>query len=393
MIKRGLLVRIRYSMPNDGGYYPGMILRFPLVAILITLLSSRTVAQTNPPQQTQISESISQGLLITKVQPTYPPLARQARVQGTVALQALIRKDGTVQELTVISGHPMLIQAAMEAVKQWRYKPYLLDGEPVLVQTTINVNFELNPAAPATTPHQPTANSSSPGSGPSNPPPTPQGGQSVASEQNSAVYRVGKDVSPPKVTYAPDPEYSDEAQAARYQGTVVLWLVVDADGSPQKIKVQRSLGMGLDEEAIKAVKQWKFEPATRAGQPVAVMINVEVNFRLYDLVPHPDSARQPPRFPGVNTSKYPLVVRLKPVLVRVSATSTIAGYHATVINAGQQQEVTISCTQSWPQCKSLLDGTYPARWEDNLKTIEIMGVLGSTGKWEKAEYTVGGEEH
>ena len=95
------------------------------------------------------------------------------------------------------------------------------------------------------------------------------------------AYRVGGGVSAPKALYAPDPEYSEEARKAKYQGTVVLWLVVDAAGRPQQIRVQRPLGMGLDEKAIEAVKQWKFEPAKKDGQAVPVMINVEVNFRLY----------------------------------------------------------------------------------------------------------------
>ncbi|MDR3746930.1 MAG: energy transducer TonB [Acidobacteriota bacterium] len=95
------------------------------------------------------------------------------------------------------------------------------------------------------------------------------------------AYRVGGGVSAPKALYAPDPEYSEEARKAKYQGTVVLWLVVDAAGRPQQIRVQRALGMGLDEKAIEAVRQWKFEPARKDGQPVPVMINVEVNFRLY----------------------------------------------------------------------------------------------------------------
>jgi len=95
------------------------------------------------------------------------------------------------------------------------------------------------------------------------------------------AYRVGGGVSAPKALYAPDPEYSEEARKAKYQGTVVLWLVVDANGRPQQIRVQRALGMGLDEKAIEAVKQWKFDPARKDGQAVPVMINVEVNFRLY----------------------------------------------------------------------------------------------------------------
>jgi protein TonB len=82
-------------------------------------------------------------LLIHQVKPSYPPLARQARIQGTVVLQAVIGKDGSIQGLKVVSGHPMLAPAALEAVKQWKYKPYYLNGEPVEVDTTINVNFTL----------------------------------------------------------------------------------------------------------------------------------------------------------------------------------------------------------------------------------------------------------
>ncbi len=95
------------------------------------------------------------------------------------------------------------------------------------------------------------------------------------------VFRVGGGVSAPRPTYAPDPEYSEEARKAKYQGTCVLWLVVGPDGRPRDIRVARSLGLGLDEKAIEAVKTWRFDPAVKDGKPVAVQINVEVSFRLY----------------------------------------------------------------------------------------------------------------
>jgi protein TonB len=95
------------------------------------------------------------------------------------------------------------------------------------------------------------------------------------------VFRVGGGISAPRAVYTPDPDYSEEARKAKYQGTVVLWLVVGQDGRPHDIRVARSLGMGLDEKAMQAVRQWKFEPALKDGRPVAVQINVEVNFRLY----------------------------------------------------------------------------------------------------------------
>lgn len=95
------------------------------------------------------------------------------------------------------------------------------------------------------------------------------------------VFRVGGGVSAPRAIYSPDPEYSEEARKAKYQGVCVLWLVVGADGRPQQVRVTRSLGLGLDEKAIEAVKTWKFEPAQKDGHPVSVQINVEVSFRLY----------------------------------------------------------------------------------------------------------------
>jgi protein TonB len=95
-------------------------------------------------QRVRVSQGVTAGLVIHKVQPNYPPLARTARVQGAVQLAAIIGKDGTIQNLHVISGHPLLTQAALDAVKQWRYKPYILNGEPVEVDTQITVNFTLS---------------------------------------------------------------------------------------------------------------------------------------------------------------------------------------------------------------------------------------------------------
>jgi protein TonB len=106
--------------------------------------SSAAIPKVATPQRVRVSQGVSAGLLIKRVQPNYPPLARQARIQGTVVLQAEISKDGTIQNLQLISGHPMLAPAAIEAVKQWRYKPYLLNGEPVAVDTQVQVNFTLS---------------------------------------------------------------------------------------------------------------------------------------------------------------------------------------------------------------------------------------------------------
>jgi protein TonB len=86
---------------------------------------------------------MSEGDLVHKVLPPYPPLARSARIRGTVVLQAMISKQGTIENLRLLSGHPMLAPAAIEAVRQWRYRPYILNGDPVEVDTQITVNFSL----------------------------------------------------------------------------------------------------------------------------------------------------------------------------------------------------------------------------------------------------------
>jgi periplasmic protein TonB len=95
------------------------------------------------PQKLRISSGVAEGNVINKVEPPYPQMAKIAHVQGDVVLQATISKGGIIENLRAVSGHPILIQAAMDAVRQWRYKPYLLNGEPVEVETTITVKFHM----------------------------------------------------------------------------------------------------------------------------------------------------------------------------------------------------------------------------------------------------------
>jgi periplasmic protein TonB len=96
------------------------------------------------------------------------------------------------------------------------------------------------------------------------------------------LYQVGGGISAPVATYDPNPDFSDEARRAKYQGVCLVSLIVDAQGNPQDIRVTRALGMGLDEKAVEAVRTWKFKPAMKDGKtPVPVEINIEVNFRLY----------------------------------------------------------------------------------------------------------------
>jgi protein TonB len=96
------------------------------------------------PQRIKVGGNVQSAKLVRQPRPNYPPLAKQARISGVVKLSAVIGKDGTIRELQTISGHPLLVPAALEAVKQWVYQPTLLNGEPVEVQTQIDVNFTLS---------------------------------------------------------------------------------------------------------------------------------------------------------------------------------------------------------------------------------------------------------
>jgi len=101
-------------------------------------------AKPKPPQRIRVGGAVQEAKIVKKIMPVYPPLAKQARIQGTVRLNAIISRDGTIQNLQLVSGHPLLAPAALAAVKQWVYEPTLLNGEPVEVVTVIDVNFTLS---------------------------------------------------------------------------------------------------------------------------------------------------------------------------------------------------------------------------------------------------------
>jgi protein TonB len=96
------------------------------------------------PKRIRVGGQVESARLIFQPKPDYPPLAKMARIQGTVRLDAIISKDGTIQDLKVISGHPLLVKAALDAVGRWRYQPTMLNGDAVEVATEIDVNFTLS---------------------------------------------------------------------------------------------------------------------------------------------------------------------------------------------------------------------------------------------------------
>jgi periplasmic protein TonB len=130
------------------GGVPGGIPGGQLSGVIGGIISSASnsvvvVPKVEPVKRVRISQGVTRGMVISKIEPKYPSIAVTARITGVVLLKAIISKEGRITELQVVSGHPVLIPAALDAVKQWRYRPYLLNGEPVEVETTIMVNFDI----------------------------------------------------------------------------------------------------------------------------------------------------------------------------------------------------------------------------------------------------------
>ena len=216
----------------------------------------------------------------------------------------------------------------------------------------------------------------------------------TAPDNASKPLRVGGDVKPPKVVYDPDPQYSEAARRAHYQGTVVLWVVVEADGSPSRIRVARRIGMGLDEAAIVGVQRWRFQPGTRNGQPVPVQINVEVTFRLQgggpniSLQPPHEARGDHPQFPGADLAKYPLLIRIGIITGVPDGNSFQIVASAALREPEETVPLSIACSGKKKDCAFLEGGTYPARWLSPNHRLEILGKRSSGDSWEKAEFTV-----
>jgi protein TonB len=138
-VEGGVLEGVSGGIP--GGGIPGGVGGGVLGGILRS--APVAVPKVAAPQRVKVAQGLSEGMLVHRVSPSYPVLARRAHISGTVVLLAVISKSGTIDNLSVKEGDPTLASAAMEAVRQWKYKPYCLNGEPVEVETVITVNFAL----------------------------------------------------------------------------------------------------------------------------------------------------------------------------------------------------------------------------------------------------------
>jgi TonB family protein len=195
-----------------------------------------------------VSAGIMAGQIITKVNPKYPEDARKARIQGIVVLSAIIGKTGDVMSLAVVSGPTELRNSAVEAVQQWKYKPYLLNGQPTEVTTTISVNYTIADEGPSA--------------------------MAPCTSKDSGC-------TMPVLLSGPAPEYPSAARDAKTAGEVIVSLTVDEKGNPQDVAVLSPVGHGFDEKAVEAVRRYKFQPATRYGLPTIAELKVAVDFRSY----------------------------------------------------------------------------------------------------------------
>jgi len=190
--------------------------------------------------------------------PVYPPLARQARIQGTVVLSIVISKEGEVRDPKLVSGHPMLAPAAIEAVKQWRYKPYISDDKPVEVETIVRVSFKMPDYS---------AMSSARG--------VPQDSPPRAAVPQ--LVRVSAGVMQELLDHKVDPEYPADAKEKHIEGAVVLNVDVDREGNVGRVELVSGHPM-LAPAAMDAVLQWKYRPFVLNGEAVAVETTVQVQF-------------------------------------------------------------------------------------------------------------------
>jgi len=244
----------------------------------LLVLGNLTVAATSQvtPARVRVSSSVMQDLLVTKVPPSYPPLARQAQIQGSVVLRVQVNKSGEVESMQLVSGHPMLAPAAIEAVKQWKYKPYLLNGEPIAVETTVTVNFTLADKPPA---------EGVVGSVPGGIPDGEIGGiapSTAADAPHPAVpqrIRVSSGVAQRLLVTKVPPQYPQEAKDQHIQGSVVMKVIIDKEGNVANVELISGHPL-LAPPAIDAVKQWKYKPFLLNQVPLEVNTQVQVNFTL-----------------------------------------------------------------------------------------------------------------
>jgi len=189
------------------------------------------------------TDAIDPPQLIHKVDPVYPETARRAGMMDAVILNVRSDKTGKVERVLVLKGkYDDLNKAAIDAVKKWRYKPYIQDGEPQPVVFSVTVNFQLR-------------------------------------DKSQEAVEAGGDIEPPRVIKRVDPVYPEAARQAGIQGSVILYVTTDEEGRVNNVEVLKSIP-ALDKAAIEALRQWVYEPFMSKGVPTPISFSVTVRFHL-----------------------------------------------------------------------------------------------------------------
>lgn len=243
------------------------------LATVVALAPAAALARTPETQNQQparVGGTLQAPERIKYVPPVYPADAKAARVSGIVIAEAVVGADGSVSDVKVLKSVPMLDQAAVDAVRQWAYRPTLLNGVAVPVIMTVTVKFSLDDNANAPAPAMTLQGTVSIAPVTSGPPPQWNG---------VTALRIGGGVAAPeRVKYVP-PVFPDDARQARVSGIVIVEALVDETGAVVQAKVLKSVAL-LDTAALDAVRQWKYTPTLVNGVAVPVVMTVTVNFTL-----------------------------------------------------------------------------------------------------------------
>jgi TonB family protein len=246
-----------------------MIRQLSASFILLVCLASLAVAQVKG--RVRVSESFADGMVVKKAPPEYPALARKARLEGTVLIMVKVSKTGDVEDIQLISGHPILATAAVAAVKQWKYRPYLMQDLPVPFETRVSLSFVLPPESG-------TQSNISGGV-----PPGQSAGTADIGGTEGVVpgqwVRVSAGVESGMIVKKVQPVYPQNAKHAHIQGIVTLNAQIDKQGDVVKLDLI-SGHPELVTAAMDAVKQWKYRPFLLNGEPRDVETQVQVSFVL-----------------------------------------------------------------------------------------------------------------
>lgn len=209
-----------------------------IAAALSVFLAGPALAQTG--EIYKIGNGVTSPVLIREVKPTYTKAAMDRKVQGTVELKAVVLADGSVGDVSVTRPlDPDLDPEAIRVTKQWKFKPGTKDGTPVAVEVSIELSFTL---------------------------------------RDGPTYKLGAGVTAPVLVREVKPNYPESAKAEGVKGTVEMEGTVEPDGTITGIRVTRALDPRLDEEAVKALRQWRFRPGQKDGGAVRVVVNIEMSF-------------------------------------------------------------------------------------------------------------------